>query len=408
MGLRLLFLGQASLQVDEAMSLLAAAQWTTNPDFDVHPPLFLILLDGWSHLALSEWWLRLLPVLANLGSLWVWWRLRGCWRSLLMLVVSFAEIQQCREVRMYAWLEFFALAHVWSLQSGKQFASALTLAAACFTHLFGVFLVPLGWFGKRWKHNWVLLPWLVWAVPHYLAHQDHLFGLRQTPTLWMAGEAVGRVAGGRVVAFGDLFSEVLGGAALLWLAWRRPKRPGWVYAWALGPWLTLWLLSRLTPIQLFEFKYLYWTTPAWACLFSDAWLAWVVLNGVGLLPWLLFPHQYQADWRLVADFIRQTPGRRVVVHPSMMSAPLFYYGIQELQPLDEWSQMKPEGNLLWITTPHHPFVVRQGLKVGLEKYWRCVRTLPLECSVPSCVIEVSLWDWAGPASGGRESGGPRG
>ncbi|MBT9582356.1 hypothetical protein IV102_03335 [bacterium] len=385
-GLRFFALGAASIQIDEAMSWLSSAGYP-----DVHPPLFYWMLNGWARLGSGEFWLRTLPVLASLLALFLWARVSRNPLSVLLLATSFAELQQDREVRMYAFLELWAVAHLWALMSTRWWLAGLTLLAACFTHLFGLFLVPLAWFWGCRRLYGVMLLWLMWAVPHYLGQLDHPLGLRQVPTLAMEVEAVGRLVTGRVAAFGDPLSLVAGALGVAWLAW-RPVCPAWVYYWALGPWLSLWLVSRFTPIQLFEFKYLVWTLPAWTLLLASSmplvWF-WVGVNLWGAIPWLLWPDQTMADWRGVADRVRPA-GLPVVVHPSMMAAPLLFYGLgpPRLQFVDEVGQI-PQGPMIWVSTPHHPYVVSQGLL----RHLRGLRGRTVFPSrLPSSVVEVSVWE----------------
>lgn len=411
-ALRLLWLGQASLQVDEVATLLRAAQWRSQPFEDVHPPLFFALVEVWSLGGLSEAWLRGLSVVASGLSLLAFWKLleasgvsrRECGFALLLLACSFADLQQAREIRMYAWLQLWSVLYLWALAGNRLKLSLGFLLAALYTHLFGVFLIPIGWaLRKGLRYPFLALAlWLPWAILHYASQRGHPLDLRQAPTLWMALEAPGRLVGGRVAPFGDPLSLGLGIGLLVFLALARPRAPHWVKAWALLPWLTVWLVSTFTPIQLFEFKYLVWTLPAWIWLLVSsrggwAWaFPWLALN-LGLAwPWLTRPHDYLADWRGVAHALRRYPPELpVIVHPSMMSLPLRYYGVPTppLEGVDEWGQLQPGRAMLWVTTPHHPFVFRQGLLVGVERFWREVGRHKFSALLPSSQIWLIEWRW---------------
>lgn len=373
---------------------------------DVHPPLFYLLLGAWQKLGSSEAWLRTLPVLLGLFSLGLCLRLPGMTRTgWVLLAFSFAELQQSRELRMYSLLEFLAVVHVWALLGRRWYWAGLSLLAACYTHLFGLFLFPLGWLmaPRRWLGVQIVVLglWLPWAVPHYLAQQDHPLGLRPAPGLAVGLEAVGRLAAGRVAAVGDRFSLLLGAGILGLLVWhlgKGPRCPAWVYAWALGPGCVLWTLSAFTPIHLFEFKYLIWTWPAWCLWLGRMQVAvGVSLAGVNLalaLPWLLWPQRFQADWRAVAGLLKASQ-QDVCVHPSMMGAPLLYYGLgpPRLKFVDEFSQLAPGGAMIWVSTPNHPFVASQGLLRGVSRYWRLERRERFDCQLPSGVVEVTFWRW---------------
>ena len=421
-ALRFYALGSASFQIDEAMSILGAAQWRQGFQ-DVHPPLYYALLEQWARFGLTEFWLRASSVLASLWGLMVWLRLVRHWRPELvvpcglMLVLSFAELQQAREIRMYAWLQLWALSYLLALWENRPKVAALALLAACFTHLFGLFLVPLGMVVKgqgrlsRWTIVVVAL-WLAWGVPHYLGQRDHPLGLRQSPSVSAEVEAVGRLLSGRIAPFGDAISVALGALALLWLAWRRPACPRLVYAWALLPWLSVWLVSRFTPLQIFEFKYLVWSLPAWIYLLAASLPPrfllplWAALNLWGALPYLQTPHRWLADWRGAALALRDRH-EAVCVHPSMMAAPLFCYGLQSgLVLVDEWSQVKPERDMVWVSTPNHPYVVQQHLLVGVRQYWKLEKQLDFASQLPSSEIQVSFWRWSQGGAKAEEKQGP--
>lgn len=402
------------------MSILGAAQWRQGFQ-DVHPPLYYGLLEQWARFGLSEFWLRSSSVLASLWSLMLWVRLLRQWRPDLvlpcglMLAVSFADLQQAREIRMYAWLQLWTLAYFVAWLENRRLLAALALVAASFTHLFGLFLFPLSYFCRPAWSRWlpaVLALWLAWGVPHYLAQREHPLGLRQTPSLSMGVEAIGRLLGGRIAPFGDVVSLGLGTMALAWLLWRRPSCPRLVYAWALLPWLSIWLVSRLTPLQIFEFKYLVWTLPAWIFLLASSLRAryllpvWVVLNLAGAFPFLADPHRWLADWRGVARAIPGAP-EVICVHPSMMAAPLLCYGYQSprLQPVDEWSQVVPQRDMIWVSTPYHPYVMQQQLLVGVRKFWKLGKQIDFPSLLPSGEIQVTFWQWPQGANGDGEKQG---
>ena len=410
-GLRFWNLGLASIQVDEVATLLRAGQWRTRPHEDVHPPLFFALVELWTYGGLSEAWLRSLSVLASLVALVLWALLlprTALLGGVAMLALSFADVQQSRELRMYSWLQLWALLYFWCMTRQRWALAALGLLCASFTHLFGLFLIPVGWFVEGFRpralayQGLVLALWLSWGIPHYLAQAQHPLDLRQRPSLSMGLEAVGRLLGGRVAAFGDTLSLALGAIVLAWLLFSRPRVARWVYAWALIPWLSIWLVSRYTPLQLFEFKYLVWTLPAWIWLLlagrRPAWilLPLVLVNLAWMLPWLYAPHDYQANWRRVANMLDGEKST-IVVHPSMMAGPLLYYGyaVPPLRPLDEWSQLQPGRPMVWVTTPHHPYVGHQRLLQGVRRYWRMDKEVTLPSRLPSSQVDLSWWSWTG-------------
>ena len=163
-----------SLWYDEAvsarlasMSLPALLRWTAH---DIQPPLYYILLHGWTHLVgrgewmlryLSLWWgVLTLPLVYVLGR-----RLSGrpgpALRTLVLWSWAPWLLYYSQETRMYTLLLFWSLAWVYAIlrykgQWGEAVVAGGLFLAGLYTHYFFAFLLPplLLWHGfvaRSWK-----------------------------------------------------------------------------------------------------------------------------------------------------------------------------------------------------------------------------------------------------------------
>ncbi len=120
-GLRLFWIGEKSLWLDEAFSLWVAGQppgemWRWLIRIDQHPPGYYALLAGWIRLfGTTETALRLLSALASIGTIpLVYAATRHlldrptAGMAALLLALSPFQIAYAQEARMYAWLTLAA------------------------------------------------------------------------------------------------------------------------------------------------------------------------------------------------------------------------------------------------------------------------------------------------------------
>ena len=155
--LRLLGL-RKSIWLDEASTL----QIIFSPDFLQaihsydHPPLYLVILKGWSLFGRSEAFLRIPSVLLGIAAVAVIMLLlkRENWQAALLAgalcSLSPVMLRFSQEIRDYALLTFLtALAFYFANQlihsphsKPAQIGLVLSLSAAAATHLVGVFLIP--------------------------------------------------------------------------------------------------------------------------------------------------------------------------------------------------------------------------------------------------------------------------
>lgn len=179
---------EQALWYDEAFSawlaslpIVALLKATLN---DVHPPLYYLLLAGWSHLfGSSELSLRLPSLLAGLGLVIVTYQVghslrlsrRAVWLSTAVCAFSPFQIYYSQEARAYA-LESLAVALValGLLQNKRWLAVTASLVALYLSNLAPLFIGPLWvmvllWQYRRWRTPALIvalgyLPGLAWTI----------------------------------------------------------------------------------------------------------------------------------------------------------------------------------------------------------------------------------------------------
>jgi mannosyltransferase len=210
--LRCIALQTRSIAYDDAFSFFLARQSLTNiisgTAADTMPPLYYFLLHIWILLGGSAlWWLRLLSVVLNLGSLLFLYGITarlagekaGLWAAFLA-AISPLQIYHAQDLRMYALLAFGQLGYLWffiRLHQKEQNAGGwLNWAGliifgviAMYSHNLAVFVLALPdaylLFRREWRRLWQLLaaqlvigvftiPWLV-LVPGQIAKIQHAF-----------------------------------------------------------------------------------------------------------------------------------------------------------------------------------------------------------------------------------------
>lgn len=427
--LRLWDLGGQSLSVDEGMSHYVAGLLQHAREIDVHPPGFFAVLHEWEGLAKrtpepklgqppdpvsppSELWLRLLPALAGWLCLpALYWLARELGQPpvppVALLAVSCYHVQYSRELRMYPFLCLFAILGLAALHRGLHGRKGwLVLAALCFcaadwTHYFGLLIPFVGLAlvrldtAMRWLVTWgaSFLGFLPWLAGFRSPAQD--LTLRMLPSLQDLLETWGRMAAGDYGPVDNLWFAALGLAVLaLTLRDRRPLTAFWI----VGAPLAVWLVSRFTPFRAFEYKYFVWCAPALALVVARHRFLWAPFAGLNLVVWawlVVAPEGHGQDWRSVAGILRQrSPEAVVLVHPSMMAAPLLYYGLapQDMRPTDalELATLPAAGELWLVYTPHHPLAVRMQLEEALSRsgWKRSYVSIEEPRVLPSAVVRV--------------------
>lgn len=193
-------LGEPSLNVDEAFSLLLARQdlgrLLTWLSYDNHPPLFYLLLKVWTLGGNSEAWLRTLPVLAHLGcvALVVWWAWTDEGRDAALYAGALAAcsswaILRAQEARQYSLLALLAWLSILALWRGRYGLYAVAATLAAYTHYNALMLLPAPWLWRpvrrralAWAQLGVALAWLPW-LPVLLGQ----FSAREGTSVLLAG-----------------------------------------------------------------------------------------------------------------------------------------------------------------------------------------------------------------------------
>ena len=428
--LRFYDLGRPSLTVDEGISvftaLLATREALDIPGLmreihEVHPPGWFLGLRFWALFGTSEAWLRASSALAGVLTIpmtaWLGLELqegRREWRqgtvaAGLLLATSAWHAQYSRELRMYPWLGLLLLVQLVAFLRcarkggwGWLALSGLAGAAACWVHYFGLFgpLLTGLWMVRHRRDlvwAWVASTFLALALfAPWLPSLALQFGaqdleLRGRPGWLALPELLGRMASADLFPVGSPVYLVLALLPLGFLvaAWRQRQALD-ALLWLVLPPAIAWGASQFTPLRVFEFKYFVWCAPFLALLQGQVmdppgrWtriiLSSVLLVQVTAWALLLFhPAAANQDWRAVAaEILRDAPpDAAILVQPSMMAAPLLYYGVPpgRMTPVDVPTGQDLQGlvgrSTVWlVTTPYHPMAARVRLEQALDQVLR--------------------------------------
>ncbi len=122
--LRILLINSRSIQYDDAFSILLSArslgEIVTGTAADTMPPLYYFLLHFWMMVSEKLWWLRLLSVILNMGSIVLLYSLtsqllgtRSALWAAFLAAISPIQIYHAQDLRMYALLAFWQMAYLW-------------------------------------------------------------------------------------------------------------------------------------------------------------------------------------------------------------------------------------------------------------------------------------------------------
>lgn len=177
-----------SLWLDEASQVLMSQKSLNFIIFersgDFHPPLSYLIYHFWLMLGSSEIWLRLLPLIFGVATVFIIYKL--CQKlftkkialiSALLLATAPYHIYYSQEIRMYSMAAFFAAFSMLSLSYNKKTWYVLTTIALILTHYMGGFLLlatifyiwrekkELMEFSKLWGLVILgILPWLPFLI----------------------------------------------------------------------------------------------------------------------------------------------------------------------------------------------------------------------------------------------------
>lgn len=122
--LRVLLLNSRSIQYDDAFSVLLSgrslAEIVTGTAADTMPPLYYFLLHFWMMVSAKLWWLRLLSVALNMGSILLLFSFvsnllgtRSALWAAFLAAISPIQIYHAQDLRMYALLAFWQMWYLW-------------------------------------------------------------------------------------------------------------------------------------------------------------------------------------------------------------------------------------------------------------------------------------------------------
>ena len=122
--LRVLLLNSRSIQYDDAFSILLSGrslgEIITGTAADTMPPLYYFLLHFWMMVSEKLWWLRLLSVGFNMGSIVLLYSLtsqllgtRSALWAAFLAAISPIQIYHAQDLRMYALLAFWQMTYLW-------------------------------------------------------------------------------------------------------------------------------------------------------------------------------------------------------------------------------------------------------------------------------------------------------
>ena len=183
-GLRCLFLQSRSIQYDDAFSILISerslSEIVAGTAADTMPPLYYFLLHFWMMINRELWWLRMLSVLLNLGSIFLLFNLTAAlwdtpsslWAALIA-AISPLQIYHAQDLRMYALLAFCQILYLWSFgQIWKRYSAGTKpgwyhlagliagVTLAMYSHNLGGFLLVAPNLFLLIKRQWRLLGYL--------------------------------------------------------------------------------------------------------------------------------------------------------------------------------------------------------------------------------------------------------
>lgn len=288
-GLRLYDLGKQPLWFDETYNLALVQNLsffdalTFYRPWLIHPPLFLAAMNLWMHyFGQAEFTLRffsalmgtaVLPVVYIIARRWI--NRRVALTGLVLLAVSSLQLYTSQTIRPYPWLTlqvalsmglaFFAVER--PEQNWRWLLYALSAAAMIYVHYLGfhAIFVQVVFFGLALYQNrralvkaalslvlvgLLFLPWLGHFLEQSKYYGDSLDYLANggLPKLLTSLQYLASwfAAGSLVFLVGAVFLPlyVLG---LIWLWQTRRNLAILLAGWSLGPFVTCWLSSFITP-----------------------------------------------------------------------------------------------------------------------------------------------------------------
>ena len=355
--LRLVNINQ-SLWLDEAAQILMSQRSLYSIIFersnDFHPPLSYLMSHLWLMLGSSEIWLRLLPVIFGVGTVFIIYKL--CQKlfdekialiSALLLSTAPYHVYYSQEIRMYSIAAFFASLSMYFFITNKRMGYVLSTAALLYTHYMGAFLLVAQFIYKR---NWnflglVLLTYLPWLpflmtqlqngvkADQYLPGWSDLLSIDPIKAipLTFIKFSVGRINIEDIYLYGVVALVIFGFYGLLLLKSLNDKVTKIVWYWLGIPLISAWLISFILPMNQ-PFRLLF-TIPAFYILLAVGinklgkyWklglLGVLLISITGLFIYWTNPKFHREDWRAATNEI---PANVIFAWPVPFD-PYIWYG----------------------------------------------------------------------------------
>ncbi len=390
-GLRFFQLDRESLWVDEIATAKlikeqsCTALWQKILHEEISPPLYFVMLWGWSRLwGLSEWGMRSFSAAMGSIALILFLRLGRLllpppwqWKAVLLFALSPMLVAASQEARMYAlllvlWL--WGMIALWQGLEGNERAvqwSVIPLTLALYTHPYGGFLLLL-WISavglyaqrrKRWRllrpaviAGLLFLPWLFhwyeWMLDGRLAQKHWI-----APLSWKALVGLALLFAGWVPPFPKDLEVVVQGINLVWsiavalsagILWGavavsvgrvrtgRDRSTALLHLWLWLP-LVLVALFSLTWMPLWVHRYFIGLYPAALLLTvvgftrlserTSRWLFAALSLALVVLLLRLFAEPHKEQWREAVQMIEEQAqsGDAVLFQPGFLSDAYQYY-----------------------------------------------------------------------------------
>lgn len=170
-----------SLWLDEATQAILSSKSLHSIWFDraadFHPPLSYILFHFWLMFGRSESWLRLLPIIFGVATIWVVYKLatklfsrKTALIASLLLATAPYHVYYSQEIRMYSMAAFFATCSVWffikpfktNLLNSMGLVISLTLLI--YSHYMGLFLFAALFIFAIWEKKNLVKQFLIVGI----------------------------------------------------------------------------------------------------------------------------------------------------------------------------------------------------------------------------------------------------
>lgn len=322
-----------SLWLDEASQVLMSQKSIYSILFervgDFHPPLSYLIFHYWLMLGQSEIWLRLLPIIFGVATIFVVYKL--CQKlfneklaliSALFLSLAPYHVYYSQEIRMYSITTFFASLSMYYLITKKCFGYVVVTSALIYTHYMGFFLLAAQVFYKRdWRLLGIIsltfLPWLPFLyeqlqngvkASEYLPGWEKLLSVEpiKAVPLTFIKFSIGRINFEPQILYLGISVVVLAFLGFLIFRAIKLEKSRLPLFWLFVPIVLAWLISFILPMNQ-PFRLLF-TLPAFCMLLSigvgELGKFWrlglcgvLVISIAGLLIYWINPKFQREDWR---------------------------------------------------------------------------------------------------------------